>query len=208
MKGPQDSVSTASKALLGLLTSVGIHDFSDDIMSISKSATQQPADWGKLNETPSLLWEQLEPIFRVRDKIVRWVYDHLTVDAVANAIAKISTAIDKLVYMVIGVFLSPVLKDISLALSQQAEHLLIKDQQIRLQKGEQSVFEEGSNSTDPTHSQLCKDHYDHPLNELAGKKIQASVHTLLTFLFLQVLSHQRSLPTRSKLLSSCGSQDH
>lgn len=169
MKGPQDSISTASKALLSLLSSLGSDDFVDDITSISKSATQKPADWGKLNETPGLLWEQLQPIFRVRDKIVRWVYDHLVVDAVANAIAKISTAIDKLVYMVIGVFLSPVLKDISLALAQQAENLLIKDQEVRLRQGEQSIFEDTSNSTDPTHSQLCKDHYDHPLNELAGK---------------------------------------
>ena len=170
MKGPQDSVSSASKALISLLSGLGENNFVDDITSISKSAAQQPADWGKLNETPSLLWEQLQPIFRVRDKIVRWVYDHLMVDAVANAIAAISTALDKLVYMVIGVFLGPVFRDISGALAQQADYLLIKDQEVRLQKGEQSIFEEHSSATDPTHSQLCKDHFDHDLNELAGKE--------------------------------------
>lgn len=169
MKGPQDSLSSVSKVLLSLLSGIGGNDFVDDITSISKSATQSPADWGKLNETPSLLWEQLKPIFRVRDKIVRWVYDHLMVDAVANAIAAISTALDKLVYMAIGVFLGPVLKDISGALSHQAQHLLKKDQQVRLQKGEQSIFDDNSTATDPTHSQLCKDHYDHDLNELAGE---------------------------------------
>lgn len=169
MKGPQDSVSGISKVLLSLLASIGANDFIDDITSISKTATQNPADWGKLNETPSLLWESVQPVFRVRDKIVRWVYDHLTVDAVANAIAAISTALDKLVYMVIGVFVGPVLKDISNALQIQSEQLLIKDQQVRMQKGEQSIFDDNSTSTDPTHSQLCKDHYDHPLNELAGE---------------------------------------
>lgn len=97
------------------------------------------------------------------------MYDHLVVDAVANAIAAISTALDKLVYMVIGVFLGPVLRDISGVFSQQAEHLLIKDQEVRLQKGEQSIFEETSTATDPTHSHLCKDHYGHDLNELAGE---------------------------------------
>lgn len=169
MKGPQDSVSITSKALLTLLSGIGANDFVDNITSITKSATTKPADWGKLNEAPNLLWEQLQPIFRVRDKIVRWVYDHLTIDAVANAIAAISIALDKLVYAVIGIFLGPVLKDVSRALSRQSEELLIKDQQIRLQKGEQSIFDDNSTATDPTHSQLCKDHYDHDLNEVAGK---------------------------------------
>lgn len=168
MKGPQDSVSGVSKVLLSLLSSIGADDFVDDITSISKTATQNPADWGKLNDTPSLLWEQVQPVFKVRDKIVRWVYDHLTVDAIANAIAAISTALDKLVYAVIGVFVGPVLKDISQVLQIQSEQLLIKDQQVRLQSGEQSIFDDNSTATDPTHSQLCKDHYDHPLNELAG----------------------------------------
>jgi len=169
MKGPHDSISSASKGLLLLLGTLGDSDFLDDITSISKSATQQPADWGKLNKTPELLWQQLQPLFRIRDKIVRWVYDHLMVDAVANAIAKISTALDKFIYMVIGVFFGPILQDVSGALSRQSEELLIKDQKVRLQKGEQSIFDENSDATDPTHSQLCKDHYDHDLNELGGK---------------------------------------
>lgn len=168
MKGPQDSLSGITKVLLSLLSGIGATDFIDDITSISKSATEEPADWGKLNESPGLLWENLKPFFKVRDRVVRWVYDHLTVDAVANAIAAISTALDKFVYMAIGLFVGPVLQDISKALSVQASELLIRDQEVRLQKGEQSIFEDGSSSTDPTHSQLCKDHYDHPLNELAG----------------------------------------
>lgn len=168
MKGPQEGLSGVTKVLLNLLSSIGADDFIDDITSISKSATQEPADWGTLNEKPELLWDLLKPYFRVRDKIVRWVYDHLTVDAVANAIAAISTALDKLIYTAIGLFVGPVLQDISRALSIQAQELLIRDQEVRLQKGEQSIFDTDSRSTDPTHSQLCKDHYDHPLNELAG----------------------------------------
>ena len=168
MKGPQDAASGLSKALIGLLAGIGGGTFTDNITSISKAATQEPADWGKLNATPGLLWEQLEPIFRIRDNIVRWVYDHLTVDAVANAIASISTALDKFVYGILGIFLGPVLKDVHQALSHQAEQLQKQDQQVRLQLGEQSIFGDSSKATNPTHSQLCKDHYDDDLNELAG----------------------------------------
>jgi len=167
-EGPGESISSLSKVLIGLLSKFGDDDFQSDITSVTKSATAQPADWGKLNETPELLWNQLEPVFRLRDRIVRWVYDHLMVDAVANAIATISTALDKLVYKILGIFLGPVLKDVSAALNHQSQQLLKQDQEVRQRMGEESVFGESSTATDPTHSQLCKDHYDHDLNELAG----------------------------------------
>lgn len=169
MKGPQDDLSSASKALLTLLAGIGGDEFIGDIKTISKMDSAEPADWGKLNETPAMLWDALQPIFKLRDKIVRWIYDHLTVNAVANAIATLSTAVDKMIYAALGAVLSPVLKDINAALSKQAEELLAKDQQVRIQQGEESIFDSGSKATDPTHSQLCKDHYDHPLNELAGR---------------------------------------
>jgi len=169
MKDPKEAASSASKSMMTLLGRIGGSDFADDITSITKSATEEPADWGKLNQSPHLLWEQIRPIFRVRDKIVRWVYDHMTVDAVANAIAAISIAIDKMVYRALGVLLSPILKNISGALSKQSEQLLKRDQEVRLQQGEQSIFDDNSTATDPTHSQLCKDHYNHDLNELGGK---------------------------------------
>ncbi|KPI40566.1 uncharacterized protein AB675_7508 [Cyphellophora attinorum] len=168
MKGPKDSLSSASKALIGLLKGASGADFIKDIASIGETATSDPADWGKLNETPGLLWDTIKPILRVRDKVVQWVYDHLTVDVIANAIAAISSAIDKFVYIALGLVLRPVLKDISAILAQQSAELLVKDQEARLLHGKDNIFDDASTATDPTHSQLCKDHYGHPLNEIAG----------------------------------------
>lgn len=162
-------MSSISKGLIAIFSKFEGTDIANDITSITKSATEEPADWGKLNEAPETLWNQLQPVFRLRDKIVRWIYDHLTIDAVANAIASISTALDKLVYRIVGVFMGPVLKDIAAALQHQSNQLLMQDQQVRMMTGEQSIFDENSTATDPTHSQLCKDHYDHDLNELAGE---------------------------------------
>lgn len=169
MKNSDESLSSLSQALLKLFSGLGEEGFADDIKTLTKSATEKPADWGRLVEAPELLWQQLYPIFRLRDKIVRWVYDHLTVNSVADAVAKISTALDKLVYRIIGTFLGPVLTDISAALTVQANYLQAQDQRVRLAMGEDSVFENNSRATDPTHSQLCKDHYDHDLNEIAGQ---------------------------------------
>jgi hypothetical protein len=168
MKGPQDDLSAATTSLISLLKGAGGAVLLDDISNVGATANSEPADWGKLNETPGMLWDLIKPILRVRDKIVQWVYDHLTVDIVANAIAAISAAIDKFVYIALGVILGPVLKDISAVLAQQSEELLKKDQEARLADGRDNIFDGKSTATDPTHSQLCKDHYGHPLNEVAG----------------------------------------
>ncbi len=158
-----------AQSLITALNGADSKSFDSSIMKISKTASEKPADWGELNKAPNRLWDALEPVFKLRDDIVKWIYDNLTLEPVQNAIAAISTALDKLVYWVIGIFLGPVLIDISKALKNQEEDLLIKDKKSRLERGEQSVFDDRSANTDPTHSELCKDHYDDELNELAGK---------------------------------------
>ena len=164
--GPLKGVA---QSLISALNGADSKSFDSNIMKISKTAAEKPADWGELNKAPNRLWDALEPVFKLRDDIVKWIYDNLTLEPVQNAIAAISTALDKLVYWVIGIFLGPVLIDISKALKNQEEDLLIKDKHARLERGEQSVFDDRSTNTDPTHSELCKDHYDDELNELAGK---------------------------------------
>jgi hypothetical protein len=70
--------------------------------------------------------------------------------------------------MVLGIFLGPLLFEFSKILKEQEEELLIQDQEARLATGEQSIFNGESTATDPTHSQLAKDHYDNELNEITG----------------------------------------
>lgn len=144
--------------------------FEKDVTSIYKMASKSaPMEWGKLQEAPDMLWTSIKPVFRLRDNIVRWVNDHLTIRAVQDAVAAVSTAVDRLVYMVIGIFLRPVLTEISDALAKQEQTLLAQDREVRAAQGEKSIFERGSTVSDPTHSQLAKDHYDHELNEIAGR---------------------------------------
>ena len=164
--GVMQTLAHSLISLLGGLTP----GFEKDILKIQKAAANpQPATWGDLDKKPELLWESLEPVFRLRDDVVKWVYDHLTVRAVQDALAAISTAIDKLVYMILGIFLGPLLGEFSKILKDQEQKLLIMDQEARLAQGEQSIFNGNSTATDPTHSQLAKDHYDNQLNEIAGR---------------------------------------
>ena len=155
--------------LTGMLSVAGASSFGKDISKITSSASSNhPADWAELTAAPERLWEAIEPVFKLRDDIVKWIDEHLKIKAVQDALAGISTALDKLVYWIVGIFLGPVLKDISAALQEQESQLLIQDEQARLATGELSIFDDRSAATDPTHSQLCKDHYDNDLNELAG----------------------------------------
>ncbi|KAK5174172.1 uncharacterized protein LTR77_001252 [Saxophila tyrrhenica] len=158
-------LSAVTKSLLGILKDLDA-PFEKDVNSVHKMASNsEPADWGKLQETPDLLWQSLEPFFRLRDNIVRWTYDHLTVRAVQDAIAALSTAVDRLIYTALGIFLRPVLDQIATGLQEQEAALLAQERAMR----DKSVFDIGSTVQDPSHSELAKDHYGHPLNELAGR---------------------------------------
>ena len=153
-------------ALLGGLTP----SFKKQILSIQKSAADpQAATWGELESKPDKLWANLEPVFKLRGDIVRWVYDNLTVRAVQDALAAISAAIDKLVYMVLRIFLGPLLSEFSKILKDQEQELLIQNQQARQGAGESSIFDGDSTNTNHTHSQLAEYHYDNKLNEIAGR---------------------------------------
>lgn len=164
--GVIQSLAKSLIALLGGLTP----GFEKNILKIQKAAADpRPATWDDLEKKPEALWDSLEPVFRLRDDIAKWVDDHLTVRAVQDVLAAISTAIDKLVYMVLGIFLGPLLSEFSKILKDQEQQLLLMDQEARLAQGEQSIFNGESTATDPTHSQLAKDHYDNELNEIAGR---------------------------------------
>ena len=164
--GALKDVAKSLIAMLGGLTP----KFEKDILVIQKAAANpQPATWGELDSKPERLWQSLEPVFKLRDDVVKWVYDHLTVRAVQDAIAAISAAIDRLVYMVLGIFLGPLLDEFSRTLKDREQDLLVQDQLARAASGEDSIFEKASVATDPTHSQLAKDHYDSELNEISGR---------------------------------------
>ena len=172
-------LQTLSKSLIGLLGGL-TPSFEKGILQVGKAATSgQSITWGELETKPERLWESLEPVFRLRDNIVKWVYDHLTVRAVQDALAAISDAVDKLVYMILGIFLGPLLTEFSKVLKDQEQELLIQDQEVRMASGEFSIFNGNSLADDPTHSQLAKDHYDNELNEIAGRvAVRISSHTV------------------------------
>ena len=162
----------------GLVSTIGAakpdgvksNPFEKNILKIVKSISgSKPRDFKALNENPGALWDSIEPVLKLRDDIVKWVYEHLTWEPIRDACATISVAVEKLVYYVLGVFLRPVLQDIEKVLINQSHALAAEDEASRLAKGESSVFDSASRATDPTHSMLSKDHYAHELNELSGR---------------------------------------
>lgn len=183
LRTPEESgpLKSVGKQLIGTLSGF-TPTFETDILKIQKSTSDnfvEPADWGALESKPEMLWEALKPVFKLRDDVVKWVYDHLTIPAVQEALATISSAIDKFVFTVLGLVLRPVLPELRKKLKDQEQRLLLEDQRSRIEKGEQTIFDAGSTATNPTHSQLAKDHYDHPLNEIAGRvAVRISSHTI------------------------------
>lgn len=168
-----DSTAEALKIVLNGLTFLHIIpqttiDTIDNIRNSSGNSAKQVADWGELNDTPHLLWDQIQPVFQLRDDISKWVSGNLSIPVVKDAFLAISDKMDQFVYAVLSVYLKPILGKMRDTLQQESNRLNEKAKSSSESK-ENDIFAAGSTASDPTHSQLAKDHFNAVLNSPAGK---------------------------------------
>lgn len=97
------------------------------------------------------------------------VKDSLSIPLVKEATAAISEALDKLIFSVLSVFVSPVLEKLREILGTEKDNLTEKEKREVSNNKKESIFDSGSKASDPTHSQLAKDHFDTVLNTPAGE---------------------------------------
>lgn len=139
-------------------------------------ASGPPISFEQFKSAPNSLWQAIEPAFRLRDNIARFLQDNVSIHLpsfISTPIQAISDAVDQFVFAIIGVFVKPIMGKIREMLQEQ-KRLLLDEEEMNKDASE-SIFAPGSQSTDPTHSQLAKDHFDNPLNTIAGKKYVFSI---------------------------------
>ena len=72
-----------------------------------------------MNRNPSSIWDAIEPYFRVRDDLVKWLQESVPdLSILTKAVAKISAEIDKMVFAALAAVVGPTLGDVR----QQLEH--------------------------------------------------------------------------------------
>ncbi|KAJ3190088.1 hypothetical protein HDU85_000379 [Gaertneriomyces sp. JEL0708] len=153
--------SGALKFLISMLRKLtNIDEVIDEIIDdIQKTIAEisKPVSGPVQGEAVSRVWKVLE----LRDRIIK------RLDAVIDKIPgykfikeSISNAITRFIYSIIEPYATPVVAEAIYSL-QRISNIVISTQKQR----EVFMF---SNITDPTHSVLSKDHFDHHLNEPAG----------------------------------------
>ena len=145
---------------------------SQSVQSLKVSAAAsntQPSTWQELNKNPSGIWDTIEPFFRVRDDFVKWLQESgPDLSILTSAIADISAAMDKMIFAALAEIIGPVLGDVRQQLEIEKESLL-KEQKAAATDAESDIFSLRSKATNPTHSQIAKDHFNCILNIPAGK---------------------------------------
>jgi Heterokaryon incompatibility protein Het-C len=141
----------------------------DGIRASFLEAEKSPATWGALDSSPSLLWDMIEPLFRLRDEVADWLLDNFKIKALSDISNQLSEAIDMFVYSQLAIVIGPIISDIRDRLKDQKDKL---EETARNQMAQENlhdnIFAPGSKASDPSHSQLAKDHFDSVLNAPAG----------------------------------------
>lgn len=154
--------------ILGLLPGTG--DLLRQATEVKAGTVNGPTiSFEQYKKVPNSLWQKVEPAFRLRDNIARWLTENISINIpiISGLIASLSEAIDEFVFAILGVFVKPIIDEIRKILTKQKELLLQEEEKIK--DANESIFASGSKSHDPTHTQLAKDHFDSRLNSIAGK---------------------------------------
>ena len=154
------------------------------LKSSSAATGQQTVLWTELNKNPSGIWDAIEPFFRIRDDIVRWLQDTAPdLKFLTEPIAALSNAIDEMLFAALANIVGPILGNLRNELEKMKEDLL-RTQKAAAKNEQSNIFEPGSTASNPSHSQIAKDHFDCILNIPAGQCNSPYSHTMLTYPFL------------------------
>lgn len=130
------------------------------IFSKAKGMTEDvPGDGIDANS----LWETIEPMFYFHDRISKWLQEGEENAEEQRSGGKIGDYSNQLVYKYLAVMVESSVKELRKALKAAKDR--VDEEAAKSQSAE--VYEEGS-ASDPSHSDLSKDHFSNVLNRPAG----------------------------------------
>lgn len=144
------------------------------VSMIFKKATESisPADSDsekKADETanPNILWQTIEPIFYLHDRISKWLQEGT--EEPEESISDISSNqlsdyTNQLVFRFLAVMIESSVKELRNAVNAAKQRV---DEEAA-KSTSAAVYEDGSEASDPSHSDLSKDHFSNVLNQPAG----------------------------------------
>lgn len=155
-----------------------VNDIFNSWKSTSETASNDSSDNDSRNKTnpegdksggvdPTLLWQALEPVFSFHDRIKKWLQggpedDNSKPSPKDNS--EIGELTDQFVFQVVATVIESSVKELRDTL--RAAKSKVDEEAASAESA--AVYEQGSDASDPSHSDLSKDHFSNLLNRPAG----------------------------------------
>jgi hypothetical protein len=143
------------------------NEMTPDDSSDEEGSKEESSDDDAKPVDPALLWQALEPVLAFHDRVKKWLLegsDNDDQDSPKNDTSKVGELTDEFVFHVVNVVIKSSVKELRATL--RAAKARVDEEASSADTA--AVFESGSSASDPSHSDLSKDHFSNMLNRPAG----------------------------------------
>jgi hypothetical protein len=166
-----DEIFTVLKKAAGALAALSsegsdIRSQIDAIEATAADASDNQAKYDPVNKSKPMpdLWETIEPIFRLHDDVQKWMMqndDLFKIPYLSDAVENIGNYMNALVYKFLAILLEPSLQETRNAVKAARDAAQVAGKQS-------DIWGDESTDSNPSHSDIAKDHFSNILNQPAG----------------------------------------
>ncbi|KAI0116270.1 heterokaryon incompatibility Het-C [Nemania sp. FL0031] len=116
---------------------------------------------------PSPLWQAIEPAFYFHDRISKWMQESAQESGelgLNESRSQLGDTTNQLIFQFLTVIIESAVKELRNAVKAAKE----KVDEEAAKSTSAAVYQDGSSASDPSHSDLSKDHFSNVLNQVAG----------------------------------------
>jgi hypothetical protein len=137
-----------------------------EIEAIAADASNNPPKYDPADKSEPMpdLWRTIEPVLRLHDDVARWFMENenlLKIEVLSEAVDNIGKMLNALVYKFLAVLLEPSLQE-----ARNAVKIARDEAQAAGEKSD--IWGDDSTGSNPSHSDIAKDHFSNVLNQPAG----------------------------------------
>ncbi|KAI0445722.1 heterokaryon incompatibility Het-C [Xylaria telfairii] len=152
-------VGNGDNPLLQQLETVGL--------IFNKAKENTPGDGITNSTNPSAFWQAIEPIFYFHDRMSKWLQESSQESGEmgpGESRSQLGDETNQLVFQFLTVVIESAVKELRNAVKAAKEK--VDEEAAKSQAA--AVYQDGSSASDPSHSDLSKDHFSNVLNQVAG----------------------------------------
>ncbi|KAI1323452.1 heterokaryon incompatibility Het-C [Xylariaceae sp. FL0255] len=171
-------VTKGDNPLLQQLETVGVifnkarQNATEFSMSSSESGNNSDATTDESGQAdgipnPNLLWQAIEPIFYFHDRMMKWMQESAQESGEItenDSRSQLSDSTNQLVFKFLTIMIESAVKEFRNAVKAAKE----KVDEEAAKSSAAAIYEDGSSASNPSHSDLSKDHFSNSLNQIAG----------------------------------------